>query len=177
MHTKTGTARLLADECSVLVGLLDVEERHYRRLLRLAWRQNSYMKRQDVDRLESNAREWARYLPVANESRIARERFVTGVSDRLGIKIPPQPVRDLLAFTDEKTRWQVERALRRLRNTAERLARQNALNRDLAAFCLDLAREESAIFQRSLRDDPQGCYGDDARNTGRSPGGVLVRQA
>ena len=55
-----------------LGAVLDLEDSNYRRLLRLAWRQNSYMQRQDVDRLEANAREWARYLPEANEARIAR---------------------------------------------------------------------------------------------------------
>ena len=177
MSKNSGTARLLKDECSVLVGLLDIEERNYRRLLRLAWRQNSYMKRQDVDRLEHNSAEWSRYLPVANESRLARERFVAEITRRFGLDVPPSNISRLLSYTDDRTAEQVRRAMDRMRRTTISLARQNELNRHLAEFCLDLAREESQIFQKTLRDDPSGCYGDNARNRGRDPGGVLVRQA
>ena len=41
----------------------------YRRLLRLAVRQNRYMRRNDVARLEANAREWRRYLPEAQAAK------------------------------------------------------------------------------------------------------------
>ncbi|NCQ34572.1 hypothetical protein GW813_05720, partial [bacterium] len=68
-----------------LAELLENEESQYRRLLRLAWRQNSYMKRQDVDRLETNAREWNRYLPLANQARSAREKFLAYMGGNLGL--------------------------------------------------------------------------------------------
>lgn len=177
MHTKTHKATLLTEEGHLLASLLDIEVRNYRRLLRLAWRQNSYMKRQNVDRLESNARDWAKHLPVANESRIARERFMNEIITRLGVQMPPVTVSDLLQQTDTETRHMVTAAMQALRDTTHQLARQNELNRNLAEFCLDLAKEEAEIFKRCVLDDPSGCYGEDARNTARGPGGVIVRQA
>ncbi len=165
------------EDCRPLVSLLQVETRHYKRLLRLAWRQNSYMKRQDVDRLEANAAEWARYLPRANESRIARERFVQRLSLELGISIPPGTIRDLLTGIPENGLSTIEAMLNDLKATTTRLARQNELNRDLAKFCLDLAQEEAEIFKQCVLKDPAGCYSGSAETTNRGPGGVLVRQA
>ncbi len=177
MQTKNGRTGALAADCRLLTSLLDTEDQNYRRLLRLAWRQNSYMKRQDVDRLESNAMDWSRHLPEADQSRIARERYVAEMGRRLGLHIPPGRVSDLLDYTDPQTKAQVTAAVTRLRRTAGRLARQNELNRSLAEFCLDLAHEETQIFKKCVLDDPAGCYGDDAKATGRGPGGVLVKQA
>jgi hypothetical protein len=160
-----------------LVSLLEAEHGQYRRLLRLAWRQNSYMKRQDVDRLEANAVEWARHLPEADQSRIARERYVAELARRVGLAIPPGRVSDLLDYTEPETKRRVGTSLNALRQTAATLARQNTLNRSLAEFCLDLAHEESEIFRKCALEDPAGCYGDDAKATGRGPGGFLVKQA
>lgn len=164
-------------KCARLADLLDIEDSHYRRLLRLAWRQNSYMKRQDVHRLEANTADWAQHLPAADQSRIARERHVSAMGQTVGVSIPPGHISDLLDYTDPQTKGQVQAALSRLRLTAGRLARQNTLNRNLAEFCLDLAAEESDIFKRCVLEDPAGCYGGDAQTTGRGPGGFLVKQA
>jgi hypothetical protein len=71
-------------------------------------------------------------------------------------------VRDLLPYVDQEPGPQVRRALADLDRTTARLARQNELNRHLAEFCLDLAREEARIFREVLTDDPAGCYGQDA---------------
>ena len=169
--------RLKNEECVRLGAILDLEGHHYRRLLRLAWRQNSYMQRQDVDRLESNAREWARYLPQANEARISRERFVSELADRQGVTIPPGRVEDLLDYTDPGTKQTVARSLGQVRHAAARLARQNELNRLLAEFCLDLVHEEAEIFKSAVLDNPAGCYDQGARNQARGPGGVIVKQA
>jgi len=177
MNAYSGTAKLIKEEGSLLASLLDIEEYQYRRLLRLAWRQNSYMKRQDVDRLATNGREWSRYLPRANEARIARERFLSELSGRLNRPIPPHKVSDLLDYADHGTRMAVKVSMRNLRDTATRLARQNELNRHLAEFCLDLAHEETEIFKRCVLDDPAGCYTGKAKTSDRGPGGVLVRQA
>ncbi len=173
---RQATARIDAD-CRLLVSLLEVEIHNYRRLLRLAWRQNSYMKRQDVDRLDFNAVEWSRYLPAANESRIAREQYVQRVAAERGLNIPPDSVTDLLDMVSDDTRHLVESAVNDLKSTAVRLARQNDLNRELAGFCLDLAREEAAIFKQCVLQDPAGCYSGRAESINRGPGGVLVRQA
>lgn len=177
METQGRTARLANEEGQLLASLLEIEDRNYRRLLRLAWRQNSYMRRQDVDRLESNARDWSIYLPRANEARIARERFVSQLGDNLGRPIPPNKMIDLLEFASDTTRGRVVTSIRKLQQTTLRLARQNELNRTLAEYCLDLANEESKLFQRALKEEPNGCYDGGARPETRSPGGVLQRQA
>jgi hypothetical protein len=165
------------EDCRLLISLLEVETLNYKRLLRLSWRQNSYMKRQDVDRLDANAREWAHWLPVANESRLAREKFVHRVASDQGLSIPPNSVNDLLVHSAEDTKTQAMEILNDLKATAVRLARQNELNRDLASFCLDLAQEEAEIFKNCVLKDPSGCYSGKAQTTNRGPGGVLVRQA
>ncbi len=167
----------LNEDCRLLASLLEVETVQYRRLLRLAWRQNSYMKRQDVDRLDSNAREWAKYLPMADEARIARERFVQALSERQNLECPPVKIDELLAGTCKSTRSEVREAINTLRAVSVRLERQNELNRQLAEFCLDLAREEAEIFRTTVLTDPSGCYGNNAQSASRGPGGVLVRQA
>jgi hypothetical protein len=165
------------DDCRRLGVLLHEEARHYRRLLRLAVRQNSYMQRQDVDRLASNAREWATYLPRADAARIARERLLNRLAGARDLSGPAASVEGLLEHTDLTARPAVINALREVRHAAARLARQNEQNRILAEFCLDLAREETEIFKRVVLEDPTGCYDDGARNTERGPGGVIVRQA
>jgi len=171
------TMRLKNEDCLLLGDILATEGTHYRRLLRLAWRQNSYMQRQDVDRLEANAREWARYLPLANEARLTRERFIAELAARHGITIPPGRVEDLLDYTDPQTKRTVAGALGGVRQSAAKLARQNELNRLLAEFCLDLVHEEAEIFKSAVLENPAGCYGQDARNSRSGPGGVIVRQA
>jgi hypothetical protein len=174
---KNGVTRLKDEDCLRLGVFLDQESIHYRRLLRLAWRQNSYMQRQDVDRLDANAREWALYLPQANEARIARERYLEGLASQSGLDIPPARVEDLLDYTAPETKQKVTRALSQVRHTSARLARQNELNRLLAEFCLDLVHEEAEIFKSSVLNDPSGCYDGEAHNRGRGPGGVIVKQA
>ncbi len=169
--------RLKNEDCLRLGAVLDMEGTQYRRLLRLAWRQNSYMQRQDVDRLEANAKEWGRYLPLADEARIARERYVGELASKNGLSIPPGRVEDLLDYTDPETKRTVAGALGQVRRVAAKLARQNELNRLLAEFCLDLVHEEAEIFKSAVLENPAGCYDEDARNLGRGPGGVIVRQA
>jgi len=75
------------------------------------------------------------------------------------------------------TKSEVKDAINDLRAVSIRLERQNELNRQLAEFCLDLAREEAEIFKSTVLADPTGCYGNNAQNASRGPGGVLVRQA
>jgi hypothetical protein len=167
--------RLRDEDWRRLEALLTAEDSHYRRLLRLAWRQNSYMKRQDVDRLEANAEDWSRHLPAADTARIARERFCDELHRAAGI--PGTGVGPLLEHCSAEGRDTLAGTLDRVRRSAARLARQNELNRHLADFCIGLAQEESRIFRDCVLDDPAGCYGRDARNTARGAGGVLARQA
>ena len=172
---QTRSARLADEDGRLLASLLEIEDRHYRRLLRLAWRQNSYMKRQDVHRLEANAEDWARHLPPATEARSARERFVRQLGAETGRE--RVRVRDLLKNLTPAARREVESVLAVLDSTTSRLARQNELNRHLAEFCLDMAREEARIYRDVLLDDPSGCYDKSAQTCQRGAGGVLVRQA
>jgi len=160
-----------------LAELLEIEDGHYRRLLRLAWRQNSYMKRQDVDRLDANAREWNRYLPQANQARAARIRFLARQGWDRGREEGRIELADLPGNGRTPAGRRIGRLLVNMKRTALLLARQNELNRALAEFCLDLVREEGEIFKRFVLDDPSGCYGEDARRADRGPGGVLVKQA
>lgn len=172
---QTRRARLADEDGRLLASLMEIEDRHYRRLLRLAWRQNSYMKRQDVHRLEANAADWARHLPPATEARTARESFVKQLAAETGLG--GARVRDLLPSLTPAARLEVEAALGVLDRTTARLARQNELNRHLAEFCLDMAREEARIYRDVLLDDPAGCYDQSAQTRQRGAGGVLVRQA
>lgn len=161
----------------LLGSALTREKDNYRRLLRLAWRQNSYMKRQDVDRLDANSRDWARHLPRADEARISRERVVSDLAAKVGVTIPPGRVEDLLDYTSTEGKTFVRGALDDLRHAAARLARQNEMNRTLAEFCLDLSREETEVFRRTVLEDPNGSYDDEAQSSTRGPGGVVHRQA
>ncbi len=177
MNSPSQATARIDEDCRLLVSLLEVETHNYKRLLRLAWRQNSYMKRQDVDRLDFNSGQWSKFLPAANESRIAREQFVQRIAHDQGISIPPSKLSDLLSSTGDDTQERVMEVLNDLKATTVRLARQNELNRELATFCLDLAHEEAEIFKKCVLNDPSGCYSGNAVNTQRGPGGVLVRQA
>ncbi len=174
-RTRAAAGRRLAGPGGLLAG----EEAGYRRLLRLAWRQNSYMKRQDVDRLEANAADWARHLPAADAARIAPGTLLRrACAASLGGAAGAAPARTCWpACGPDSGAAPLRAALAALRRTVGRLARQNELNRHLAAFCLDLAQEETRIFRDCVLDDPAGCYGRDARNANRGAGGVLVKQA
>ena len=173
---QTRSARLVDEEARLLASLLEIEERHYRRLLRLAWRQNSYMKRQDVHRLEANAIDWSRHLPAANEARGARERYVKQLLGQIGLR-SDRRLRDLLKHLPADSGTEVRAALGVLDRTISRLTRQNELNRHLAEFCMELAQEEARIFRDVLLDDPAGCYDQRAQSCQRGNGGTLVRQA
>ncbi|RKZ16646.1 hypothetical protein DRQ50_05890 [bacterium] len=173
---QTRSARLADEDGRLLASLLEIEDRNYRRLLRLAWRQNSYMKRQDVHRLEANAADWARHLPGATEARTARERFVRQLGAETALPEGVR-VRELLPSLAPGGRREVEASLAVLDRTTARLARQNELNRHLADFCLEMAREEARIYRDVLLDDPAGCYDQGARTCQRGAGGVIVRQA
>lgn len=177
MNNSTSLKTELNEDCRLLASLLEIETHQYRRLLRLAWRQNSYMRRQDVDRLDSNAREWSKYLPLADEARIARERFIQELAQGKNIPSSPVVMDQLLSGTCEATKSVVKVAINDLRAVSVRLERQNELNRQLAEFCLDLAKEEAEIFRSTVLSNPAGCYGNNAQNASRGPGGVLVRQA
>ena len=171
------TAKLPAQDANELCVLFGDEERQYRRLLRLAWRQNRYLRRQDTARLAENTHQWQKYLPAADAARRRRERCVALVAENLGIFPALTSPLQLLDYADLQVKRQVRDSVQELLAVTTRLARQNELNRQLAAFCIELTQEEAEIFRRCVLDDPAGCYDDAARPTTNGPGGVLERQA
>ncbi len=177
MDLKNRAATLMDNECRQLASFLEIEDKNYCRLLRLAWRQNSYMKRQDVDRLDANSQEWTRYLPDADMARLTRERYMNQLATKMGLTVPPAKIHDLLDYVNPTLRMEIKQKLDRLIKTTGSLARQNEANRSLAQFCIDLAHEEAEIFKTTILDDPQGCYGEDAKASNRGPGGVFIKQA
>jgi hypothetical protein len=162
---------------ALLCDLLGAEVTQYRRLLRLAWRQTSYLRRQDVQRLEINAEQWQKYLPLADTARIKRETYLSELATKFDLKDDRLAPQLLLDRADNEQKRQISVAVQNLLEVANQLNRQNALNRQLADFCLELAHEESEIFKRGVLEDPSGCYEDDARKTKAPPGKVIIRQA
>jgi len=170
-------ARLDSDDAAVLCELLHAEEAHYRRLLRLAWRQTSYLRRQDVPRLEINAEQWTKYLPRADTARVKREAYLSELAVKLDLNDDSLAPQLLLDRADIEQKKRIDAAVERLLEVANKLNRQNELNRQLADFCLELAHEESEIFKQGVLEDPSGCYEDDACKTTAAPGKVFIRQA
>jgi len=159
-------ARLRPEEAAGLRDLLASEEREYRRLRRLAWRQTAYLKRRDAPRLERNAQEWRNFLPLADAARRRREAALQAIGARLELSAGPLTTESLLTRADDGQRATLRGAVRRLTDTAADLYRQNGLNVMLARFCLELVEQEAAIFRQCVMDDPAGCYeGDGQRST------------
>jgi len=177
MSRHRNEARLDTIDVQALCNLLEREELEYRRLLRLAWRQNGYLRRQDVQRLESNAEQWQKFLPLADAARIKREEFISEIALKLGIHDERLAPQFLLNFADNNQRQALNAAVGQLVHTASDLNKQNELNRQLADFCLELAREEGEIFKNGVLEDPTSCYADDAQKSTAPPGKVITRQA
>ncbi len=158
-----------------LAAAFAAETRHYGRLLRLAVRQNRYMRRQDVARLESNAAEWRRHLPEAD---VARERRRECVS-RHWRDLAGEAVVDidaLIAACDAAERPELVRRVGDWRRAASALHRQNGLNSMLARFCLDLVRAETDVLRRGSAE-PAGCYDGGGAYERAASASVMERQA
>lgn len=177
MSDATAARRLRHEEAAELCALMADEERHYRRLRRLAWRQTAYLRRRDAQRLEQNAREWGQFLPVADAARRLRERRLQEIADLRGL--PPQRLTahrlfDLAGPGDGPA---LRAAVARLAGTVADLYRQNGLNAMLARFSLELVGEETELFRRAVTTDPSGRYGDDGRQTVTERGCVVQQRA
>ncbi|MBU0743691.1 flagellar protein FlgN [bacterium] len=163
-------------EASSLQALLAEEEGAYRRLLRLAVRQNRYLRQQDLVRLEANAAEWRRFLPRAETARASRESYLVGLGERHDIGRSWLSMSRLARNTRGDHGRDLRDGLRVWEETTGELMRQNSLNGMLARFCLGLVDEETAILCRGMtgRD---GCY--DARGGERKGAcaGVIIRKA
>jgi len=177
MNSSGKRIRLRPADVSTLCDLLMFEEKEYRRLLRLAWRQTGYLRRQDVQRLENNAEQWRKYLPQADAARIRREAFLSKLADQLGLADERLAPQFLLDRADNNQRTMISEAVHRLVDVTSDLNRQNELNRQLTGFCLELAYEENRIFQEVVLEDPGGGYEDTARKTKSAPGKVIRRRA
>jgi hypothetical protein len=166
MSAGSTASRLRPEEAAGLCELLASEEREYRRLRRLAWRQTAYLKRRDATRLEINAQEWRNFLPLADAARRRREANLRAIGARLELPTERLTTEMLLTRADTGQRTLLRGAVRRLADTAGDLYRQNGLNVLLARFCLELVAQEAAIFRQCVMNDPAGCYeGDGQRST------------
>jgi len=168
---------LRPEEAEEICALLGDEERQYRRLRRLAWRQSAYLKRRDARRLEKNAEEWGKYLPAADAARRRREGRLGELAARWGL--PPQKLSAHRLFDRARPAdgVRLRAAVKRLAETVSELYRQNGLNAMLARFSLELAGEEADLFRRSVLEDPAGRYGDDGRRTVADRGCVVQQRA
>lgn len=167
---------LAAAEARSLQALLDGEETAYRRLLRLAMRQNRYLRRQDLARLEANAADWRRHLPQAESARAMRESYLMQLGDNRGIARAELSMSRLARGTVGPYGRDLRRGLRRWEETTGELMRQNSLNGMLARFCLGLVDEEAAILCRGM-SGKDGCYDAQGGERKGTCAGVIVRQA
>lgn len=176
MKSNRKTPGLAPEEARSLQALLTEEETAYRRLLRLAVRQNRYLRRQDLDRLESNAAEWRRHLPHAEAVRNARESYLMKIGTRYDIDREALSMSGLARSTAGTHGRDLRTHLRAWEDTTGELMRQNSLNGMLARFCLGLVDEETSILCRGLtgRD---GCYDAKGGERKGACAGVIVRQA
>ena len=168
---------LVADDLNRLCSLLEEETKAYRRLRRLAVRQNHYMRKQDTDRLESNTRDWERALPQVKSLRDKREHLQRSLAEQHGW---PRDVETLEQWAERNGHPEVERLVE-LRNgwqeAADDLARQNELNGSLAKFCLDLVADEAEVFRRAVQDVDDGSYDENGKKSDTGTGGVVTHRA
>ncbi len=172
---RTG-ARVPAEAVERLCRLLAIERECYRRLLALSRRQGELLRSHDVDGLQANTESWRPELLAAAEARRERQERQAELAGRLGAD-PAAGAQPLLAAVDNRSRERLRPALRATAEAGADLVRQNALNRELAGYCLALAREEAEIFRRCLSEDPAGRYDGEAGRPAAPPGGVIARQA
>ena len=90
---------LAPPEARSLQDLLATEETAYRRLLRLSVRQNRYLRKQDLARLEANAAEWRRYMPSAETARTSRETYLKRLGEQHAIERSGLSMSRLARFT------------------------------------------------------------------------------
>ena len=120
------------------------------RLVRLARRQNRYLRRRDAARLLANAAEWERYLDELARRRPNRERQ----NDEA-----PDPRRE-----GERRRLLAE------------LQRWNGHNARLARLGMELVQAEAVLLHPGL-EVPDGTYARDGSRSDGIRGGTVRREA
>jgi len=175
MNVIIGQKRITAEQICRLESSLNAETFEYCRLHRIAIKQNSYLRRRDVKRIEHNAQEWAKYLPLAETAKKARESMLIdeiGYSEKQLNSLNIQDLENLAgslpdSFCETWDKWKTSIA---------DLERQNNLNGILAHFCLELVSDELGAIREDCSDE-QDCYD----TQGEIPGGriksVITRRA
>lgn len=167
--------RITTEQISKLEGLLSVETIEYCRLLRIAIKQNSYLRRRDVKRIEHNAHEWSKYLPLAEKAKTARESMLKdelGFSQKHLNNIKITDLKKLAgslpdSFCDAWDKW---------KRSIVDLERQNNLNGVLAHFCLELVSDELGAIREDCSDE-QNCYDTQGEIPGGRINSVITRRA
>jgi hypothetical protein len=177
MPSQAGRGPLSEQDVDVLCRLLATETSFFRKLLELARGQARCLRDDDLEGLEQNAADWQKTLPGAEQVQRQRQEQVRQWLRDWGVTDDPITPQSLLALVDDKSRGIVNQAILDLGRAAGELFRQNALNRQLAAFCCDLVREEAEIFKRCVLENPAGCYAGDAQKVTESGRGFFIRRA
>ncbi|MCP4800724.1 MAG: hypothetical protein GY893_12325 [bacterium] len=167
--------RITADQISKLEGLLSAETFEYCRLHRIAIKQNSYLRRRDVKRIEHNAQEWAKYLPLAENAKMGRESMLRdeiGFSEKHLNSINIDDLKKLAgslpgSFCETWDKW---------KSSIADLERQNSLNGVLAHFCLELVSDELGAIREDCSDE-QDCYDTQGEIPGGRINSVITRRA
>ncbi|MBT4292233.1 hypothetical protein HOD41_06035 [bacterium] len=167
--------RITSQQISKLESLLSAELFEYRRLRRIAIKQNSYLRKRDVQRIEHNATEWAKYLPMAEKAKNARESMLVneiGCSEKQLNSLNIQDLEKLAgslpdSFCETWDKWKL---------SISDLERQNNLNGILARFCLELVSDELGAIKEDC-SDKQDCYDTQGGIPGGKINSVITRRA
>ena len=171
--TKTAEAegQVAEGQVAEFLSLMAREIDCYKRLLRLSTRQNRYMRSQDAMRLELNAGEWGRYLPVAEEARTMRLAAMNRLFDIYDVAHRESGPIPLLSHLPVEAGERLRDLRDQWNRTVEALTRQNALNGMLARFCLETINEEAEIFRGCVVGKDGGCYDGHGHVTPTDPTG------
>lgn len=173
MTNRTRPAAILERLCSTL----GQEILAYHGLLRLATRQNRFLRRHELTELESLADAWALHQHEVDGLR--QRRIAAQECAARAVGLPADAT--LGDITQDGAMpgpagTELARLRRSLKRALAALKRQNTLNGRLARFCLDLAAGEADAVRRGLCDADGATYDARGAMAARS-GGVVTRQA
>ncbi len=163
-------------EAARIREMLEEETTALRRLVRLARRQNRYLRRQDAPRLLANAEDWQRSLPLVERAVARRTRLLEELAARWGVAPERLSLRDLSRRVAAADGGSLLAALTAWERAARELARLTGHNAVLSRQGLELVEQEALILHQGLRTG-DGCYRQDGRRNHGIEGGALSRQA